>query len=47
MRKCQILCGGMYAVHILKGGYQIVVVGGEGGNESAWWSIIVLTVGNG
>ena len=32
----------MYGVHIVKGGYQTVM----GGNESVWWSIIVVAVGN-
>ena len=32
----------MYDAHIVKDGYQIVVEG----NESVWWSIIVVAVGN-
>ena len=32
----------MYDVHVMKGGYQIVV----GGNENVWRSIIVVAVGN-
>ena len=39
-------CGEMYDVHIVKGGYQIVVVGGEGGSDSVWWIIIAGAVGN-
>ena len=30
-------------MHIVKGGYQIVVVGS---NDSVWWIIIVVAVGN-
>ena len=32
----------MYEVHIAKSGYQIVV----GSNESVWWRITVVAVGN-